>query len=105
MQNNFIELMEPTPVLRTKKCKFIAMALRFFLQYTSFILAAIAWYFYDYFIAIAALLLSFIIMGIIRSKLSNASIPLSQREFQYNDKGIADWYTAKVLCFEESEEI
>jgi hypothetical protein len=72
--------------------------LKIFLQYTTFIVAIITWYFYDYFIAIATLLLSFIIMGIIRSKLRNSVIPVSQREYHYTDEGIADWYTAKVLC-------
>jgi hypothetical protein len=54
---------------------------------------------YDYFMAFFALILSFIIMGIVRSKLRNSVIPPNQREYQYNDKGIADWYTAKELCY------
>lgn len=61
-----------------------------------------AWYFYDYFIAGAILLLSFIIMGIIRSKLRNSAIPPSQREYHYNDKGIADWFVARELCQDDS---
>ncbi|MDQ1244605.1 MAG: hypothetical protein QG565_945, partial [Campylobacterota bacterium] len=32
-------------------------------------------------------------------KLRNSVIPPKQREYQYNDKGIADWYTAKELCY------
>ena len=99
MQTDFIDMIEPTPKLHTKKCKLIALALRLVLQYTTITIALITWYFYDYFIAIAALLLSFIIMGIIRSKLRNAVIPPSQREYHYNDKGIADWFSAKEICF------
>ena len=101
MPNNTINLIEPTPKLHSKKCKFIAYILRIFLQFTTFITPVIAWYFYDYFIAMAVLILTFIIMGIIRSKLRNDVIPPSQREYQYNDQGIAEWYTAKIICNEE----
>jgi len=101
MQTDYIDLIEQTPKLYTKRCKAIALLLRLFLQFTTIIVGLIVWFFYDYFIAIGALLLSFIIMGIIRSKLRNSVIPPSQQEFQYNDKGIADWYVAKELCFEE----
>ncbi len=100
MQNDFIEMIEPTPKLNSKKCKLIALLLRVFLQFTTFIASLLAWYLFDYFIAILTLVLSFIIIGIIRSKLRNAVIPLKQREYQYNDQGIADWYTAKELCYE-----
>jgi len=100
MENDYIDLIEPTPKLHSKKCKFISFVLRVFLQFSTFLSSLIAWYVYDYFIAMLTLVLSFIIMGIIRSKLRNAVIPLNQREYQYNDKGIADWYTAKELCFE-----
>ena len=104
MQTDFIELIEPTPKLRTKKCKFISFFIRIFLQYTSFIVALLTWYIYDYFIAIAILLLSFIIMGIVRSKIRNAVIPSKQKEYQYNDQGIADWYVARELCIELEDE-
>ena len=100
MQTDYIDLIEPTPKLRTKKCRLISLLLRIFLQYTTFIVALLNWYIYDYFIAIATLLLSFIIMGIIRSKIRNAVIPPKQKEYQYNDQGIADWYVARELCIE-----
>jgi len=104
MQTDFIELMEPTPKLRTQKCKIISLIIRIFLQFTTFIAALITWYIYDYFIAGAILLLSFVIMGIIRSKIRNSVIPEKQREYQYNDQGIADWYTARELCIELEED-
>ena len=104
MQTDFIELIEPTPILRTKKCKLISFLVRMFLQYTTFIAALLAWYIYDYFIAIAVLLLSFIIMGIIRSKIRNAVIPSKQKEYQYNDEGIANWYVSRELCIELEDE-
>ncbi|MEA3371476.1 MAG: hypothetical protein U9Q40_09080 [Campylobacterota bacterium] len=103
MQNDYIDLIEPTPKLHSKKCKMIALLLRVFLQFTTFIASLIVWYLYDFFLALLTLVLTFIIMGIIRSKLRNAVIPPSQREYQYNDQGIADWYTAKEICFEDKE--
>lgn len=99
MQTDFLEQIEPTPKLHTKKCKLAAFTLRVFLQFGTIIIGLIIWYMYDYFVAIAGFLLSFIIIGIIRSKLRNSVIPLSQREYQYSDQGIADWYMAKELCF------
>jgi len=103
MQTDYIDLIEPTPKLRSKKCKLISFSIRSFLQFTTFIAGLIAWFLYDYFIAIATLLLTFVVMGIVRSKMRNSVIPPSQREYQYNDQGIADWYTAKELCNDELE--
>ena len=67
-------------------------------------IALIVWFISDYFIAIATLVLSFIIMGIVRSKIRNSVIPVNQREYQYNDQGIADWYTAKEICNDDLEQ-
>ncbi len=102
MQTDYIDLIEPTPKVYSKKCKLIAFILRIFLQFSSYMFTLLAWFFYDYFIAFFTLILSFIIIGIIRSKLRNSVIPPKQREYQYNDKGIADWYTAKELCLEDN---
>lgn len=102
MQNDYINLIEPTPQLHSKKCKLISFLLRVFLQFTTFTVPLIIWYLYDYFIALLALVLTFIVMGIIRSKIRNSVIPPSQSEYQYNDKGIADWFVAKEICYEES---
>ena len=103
MQNDYIDLIEPTPKINSKKCQLVSLLLRLFLQFTTFVVGLITWYLYDYFMAIAALLLSFVIMGIVRSKIRNSVIPPSQREYQYNDQGIADWYTARELCIEIPE--
>lgn len=102
MQEDFIEQIEPTPALNSQRCRFTALILRLFLQYAMIFSALTAWYLYDFFIALLALVLAFIIMGIIRSKIRNNVIPFSQREYHYSDKEIADWYTAKTLCYEES---
>jgi len=103
MKENHIELIEATPKLKTKKCKLFALLVQCFLEYTTFLAAVVAWILYDYFIAGAVLLLAFIVMGILRSKMRNSSIPLSQQEYHYNDKGIALWFCARHLCFEEQD--
>ena len=100
MQNDFINQIEPTPKINTTKCKLVSLLLRLFLQFSSYTIGLITWYIYDYFIGIAIFFLSFIIMGIIRAKLRNSVIPQTQQEYNYNDKGIADWYTARELCIE-----
>ena len=98
MQIDDIDIIEPTPLLISRKCKFISLLIKVFLQSSTILSGLIAWYLYDYFIAIATLLLTFIIVGIIRAKLRNEVIPLTQSEYHYNDKEIADWYTSKKIC-------
>lgn len=98
MKNETIELIEPTPKLTSTKCKLIAFTIRMLLQFTTYVSALVTWYIYDYFIAIAVLFLMYIIIGIIRSKMRNSAIPTKQREYQYNNKGIADWFTYMELC-------
>lgn len=49
------------------------------------------------------LIFTFIVMGIVRSKIRNSVIPATQKEYQYNDQGIADWFTARELCFDKGE--
>ena len=100
MKNETLELIEPTPRLHSTKCKITAFSIRVFLQFTTLISALTAWYLYDYFIAVATLLITFIVMGIIRSKMRNSVIPPHQREYAYTDEGIAAWFTAKELCIE-----
>jgi len=99
MSNDFIDMIEPTPELKSKKCKLISVCIWIFLQFSIYITGLTSWYLYDYFIAISTIVLWFILIGIIRSKLRNSSIPFGQREYFYNDKDIAKWYTAKNLCY------
>ena len=101
MNSDYINLLETTPKLKSKKCKTLSFIVKTLLQYTTFIAALFAWYLYDYFIAGATLLLAFIIIGIIRSKIRNSVIPFNQQEYQYTDQGIADWFIAKQVCQEE----
>lgn len=104
MQNNYIDLVEPTPKLHSKKCRIISFLLRIFLQFSIYLITVIVWVISDFFIALLSLVLSFIIIGIVRSKIRNSVIPTKQREYQYNDQGIADWYTAKEICNDELEQ-
>lgn len=98
MRGDIIELMEAPPKLYSKRCKAVSVLLRMFLEYGISASILISWYIYDIFIAVMTMFLGFIIMGIIRSKLINAAIIPSQREFSRSDKEIAEWFTAKELC-------
>lgn len=98
MQEDTLVLFEPIPILSTNKCKFFAFLLQIILQYTIFVIPLIVWYKLDLLLAFFALVLTFIIMGIIRSKLRNDSIPPSQREFHYSDGEIVRWFLAKQVC-------
>ena len=98
MDNSFLELIEPTPKLENKKCKLIAFLLFLSLGYSPLLFSGIIWYLYDYFFAVAALLITYLVLGIIRSQLRNNVIPLSQRELLYTDMAIATWYVAKRVC-------
>ena len=101
MQTNIIEEIDSPKKFNSKKCKLISFLITLFLQYTTFLSGLIAIYLYDYFIAILIFILTFIIMGIIRSKLRNSCIPLKQQEYYYTDKNIAKWFTAKNFCYGE----
>jgi|APCry1669189204_1035204.scaffolds.fasta_scaffold281485_2 hypothetical protein len=104
MDQNFLELIEPTPKIESKKCKFIALLLSLSLTYSPLLVGIVIWYFYDYFFAGATLLITYLVIGIIRSQLRNDVIPINQREFHYTDKAIAAWVVAKQLCHERKNE-
>ena len=103
MNHEILEMLEPTPKLSSKKCKLISLLIRVFLQFGIYIIALLVWYLQDYFMAIASLIAAYLVMGIIRSKVRNSVIPPKQREHQYSDKEIADWYVAREFCFESSK--
>ncbi len=98
MDNNYINMIESAPKLKSKKCKLIALFINLSLKYSAYVSTLIFWILYDYFIAFFALIFSFLIVGIIRAKIRNIAIPLTQQEYPYTDKGIADWYTAQEIC-------
>lgn len=98
MDDFIIEMKEETPVLKTKKCRLIALVLQLFLTYGIYVFGLVSWYMYDAVIAFFTLVLSFVVMGIVRSKLRNSSIPLKQIEFTYTDEDIAKWFVSKEIC-------
>jgi len=99
MKNDeIIESRIPTPTLQTFTCKLFARTIEYFLRYSAFVLSLSIWYLYDYFIAGSSFVLLYIVIGIIRSKLRNSSIPYNQREYTYNDKEVSIWYATKYLC-------
>lgn len=90
---------DPTPTLPSRKCRFMARLLGWGLSYGNYALALFVWWKSDWFIAVGILLLGVIVFGILRSKLRNDSIPLAQREYEYNDYAIATWYLSRNTCF------
>ena len=103
MQTDFINQIQPTPKLKTKKCQTVAFILKMALQYSIYVITFFTWYSFDYFIAIGVFFLSYIVISIVKSKLRNSVIPKAQQEYNYNDQGIADWFTARELCIEIGE--
>ena len=93
-ESEIIDMITPTPTPKTIKSKLMVFLLYIFLKFGVILCGVVAFVFYDYFIAIITIMLAFIIVGIIRSKLRNSSIPPQQQEYQYNDKEIAQWFIA-----------
>ncbi|MDF1881848.1 hypothetical protein JHD50_11150 [Sulfurimonas sp. MAG313] len=92
-----------TPIPPNKQCKLLQIALALFLSYGIYLITAIIWFFYNWYYALSSLLLSFVLMGIVRSKLLHASIPKVQQEFTYSDKDISSWYVHRYVCPSEVE--
>ena len=91
-------MMEPTPKPLSFRCRALTIAVWLFLQFFLYPATLLVWCLYDYFIAGIALVLGFVVIGIIRAKIRNISIPPKQREYNYNDKGIATWFVATHIC-------
>lgn len=94
-----IPLIEPTPEPTRPLCKAAAVALGYFLSYGTYVAAVIVWLLYDWFYGVAALLAGFVVLGIVRAKIRNISIPLQQQEYRYTDLAIAKWFIVRhLLC-------
>jgi len=87
-----------TPNMPDGKCKILHFLLTYFLSFGTYLITAGVWFFYNWYYALSALLLAFILIGIIRSKLLHSSIPKVQQEFSYSDKDIAAWYLHLYVC-------
>ncbi len=101
MDNDYIDMIESTPKLKSKKCKLISLLISLALKYSAYVSSLIFWILYDYFIAFFSLIFSFLIVGIVRAKIRNIAIPPNQQEYPYTDRGIAEWYTALEICNDE----
>ncbi len=94
-----IPLIEPTPEPESTRCRLLAALLAFSLSYGIYLLAALAWFVYDWFYAAAFLLLGYVLAGIARAKIRNISIPAAQQEYAYTDQAIAKWFVVRrMLC-------
>lgn len=100
MNKNSVDIDEirPTPIHKNMKCKVLSIGIRLVLQFFSITATLLSWYMYNFFIAVAVLMLSFVIMGIVRSKLRQSSIPATQQEYGYSDAQIASWVVNQYFC-------
>ena len=86
---NFITL---TPEPNSKLCRYVQYGLALILSYANYLVTALFFFIYNWYYAFFALVLSYVISGIIRAKIRNASVPTTQQEFNYSDKEIVAWF-------------
>ena len=98
-----MELYTQTPQPPNQGCKLLHLLFTGFLSYGAVIIAIGVWWLYNWYYALSALLLAFILIGILRSKLLHSSIPKVQQEFTYSDKDIAAWYLHMYVCPSKAE--
>ena len=98
MENETIDMIKPTPKLKTKKCKSIMYLVYIFLRGFSIGAMIFAFIKYGWFWSFISFIFAYIIIGIIKSKLRVMSIPFNQLEYNYTDKAIATWYVSKHFC-------
>lgn len=89
---------DPTPTLPSRQCRLMARVLGWALSYGNYLIALVVWWMADWFFAVGILLLGIIVFGILRSKLRNDSVPVTQREYSYDDYAIATWYMSRNHC-------
>ncbi len=99
-QEDYIEFIQPTPILHAKRCKLLAKTIALLLRFGAYIVAIMIWWQIDLFFGVVALGLAYLLIGIVRSKMRTLSIPHTQLEYNYSDEAIATWYAAKHLCYE-----
>lgn len=89
--NEIIELFIAVPKPKNRKEKYRVNALGFLLTYGSLMVGGIVWLMFDWFYAVAFTLVSYLILGIIMSKLAQANVPWAQWEHRYNGFELAAW--------------
>lgn len=98
-----MEIYTQTPQPPTKGCKLLHFLLSSFLSFGTYLITLGVWVMYNWYYALSALLLAFILIGILRSKLLHSSVPKVQQEFTYSDKDIAAWYLHMYICPSEAQ--
>jgi hypothetical protein len=97
MQDDTIEIIEPTPVPKALRCKAAVYAIALAMTLGPYAAAVAIWYRFDLFFGIGGFLIAYLVTGIVRSKLRNGVIPQLQQEYHYSDRAIASWYVVRAL--------
>lgn len=97
MQETIIDQIKPTPILKSRRCRILARLIAWGLSYGTYLCGAAVWYLYGLFYGVAALAVAYLLIGIVRAKLRNGSIPLTQQEYTYSDREIAAWLLSREL--------
>lgn len=103
MENETIQQIQPTPKLTTTRCKLLEKTLTLALNSATFAVALTSYILYDWFVAFFTLVFSFLLTGIVRSKLRVLAIPSQQQERNYKDKELIAWYLFLYVCYENKE--
>jgi hypothetical protein len=100
MQNDdVIEMIEPTPEPKRRRCRLLVTLIAALLSYGGCFIALGVWMMYGVLYGVAGFLIGYLVMGIVRAKLRNGTIPRSQQEYHYTDRAIAAWYVDReMLC-------
>ena len=91
MMQETLELVTPVPKLKSFWHKSLQYMMGIFLDYGAFIIAAIMLLFFHWYIALSTLLVTYLVVGIISSKLVHHFIPLHQQELNYSSFEISAW--------------
>jgi hypothetical protein len=94
-EEDYIEIL-PNP--KDKKCKFIIYAIYIFLSFGWLIIACIFWYSFNIYFALLSIPVSYIIIGIISSKMKLEAIPFNMLEMSHSNYDIAKWFSMKNIC-------
>lgn len=86
-----IELFKPVPKMRNKKERIIQGLLAFVLSFGFLLISLLFWWQTNWYVALFSLPFSYLVIGIISSKLVHLSVPFKQREFHYSSMQIAAW--------------
>ncbi len=89
---------EPTPVLKDKKCLFLAYLIFFLLSFTPVIVGVYAAFEYDLFIGAGFALFLWVVSGIVASKMKFSSVSADQIEMSHSYLDIAKRFVNRHLC-------